>query len=281
VGARDRARWSGHPARGAGREPAGARPATQGDGHPPVGGDAGGDDGGRIRRAGKGRAHLTARSASPVERHEAGQVPRGCASRAPHDDGRDVTGAVPAVTSDARTGGPDPLGGGFALPAGRGVKDGVRAAIPLLSVRDGSARAVVHTATGRFEHEGQRLSLHAGGCISADGTSEAVTVEASPARAASALPDPPASPEDLSKAVAAVVRLLEIGTERSPVAPQVAAALGALPWRAVRGAFPSSIPSSGPTGPRTTSAARLARGGVATGAGSRAGRVSASLGERP
>jgi hypothetical protein len=165
AGTRERARWPGPPARGAGREPAGARPATTGDGHPPVGGDAGGDDddGGRILRAGKGRAHVTARSASPVERHEAGQVPRGCESRATHDDGRDVQGAVPAGTSDARTWVPDPLGGAFAIPAGRGVQDEVRAAIPLLSVRDGSARSVVPTSTGGSELEGQRLDLHAGG----------------------------------------------------------------------------------------------------------------------
>ena len=67
AGARDRARWPGPPTRGAGREPAAARPATQGDGHPPVGGDAGGDDddGGRIRRAGQGRAHQHEADAGP------------------------------------------------------------------------------------------------------------------------------------------------------------------------------------------------------------------------
>ena len=233
----------------------------------------------RIREDGEGDnflSNFTARIVTQIERHEAGEVRRLFEIKATHEDGRHATVVVPAAKYNAMDWVPDQLGAEFVILAGRSVKDDVRAAIQLFSDRDGIARSVVHTSLGWIEHDGEPIYLHSRGCISREGPSGAVMVETAPALAPYFLPDPPTTRGGIAEAVDSVFRLLDVGNQRCPIARQCSAVLMSLPWRALLGPFNSSVHFSGPSGTRKTSAARLALGFFAAGAGARGGQVSVS-----
>ncbi|MBV8610366.1 MAG: DUF927 domain-containing protein, partial [Singulisphaera sp.] len=221
-------------------------------------------------------SNFTARIVTQIERHEADEVRRLFEIKAKHQDGREAFAVVPAAKYNAMDWVAEQLGAEFTIFAGRSTRDDVRAALQLLSDRDGIARSVVHTSLGWIEHEGVPLYVHAKGCISHEGPSQAVKVETSSALASYFLPDPPTARDALFDALDAVFQLLTIGKTFDPASRQCAAVLMSLPWRAALAPFNSSIHFSGPSGTRKTSAARLALGFFATGAGARGGKVSVS-----
>jgi hypothetical protein len=224
-------------------------------------------------------ANFTARIVRDVVRHEAGDIRRQVRIVATHAEGARASTVVDASLFAAMGWVEDGLGPKFAVTAGKGHRDHVRAAIQLLSVRDGFDAETVHTSLGWVEHHGRPLYLHAGGCIAQDGTCGDVRVEADAALGRYALPDPPGARHDVAGAIAAVRGLLDLGQAGRPAARHVAAILAALPWRAVLGPLDASVHFSGPTGTFKTTTALLALDHFAPGSG--AGRVSVTWGATP
>jgi hypothetical protein len=224
-------------------------------------------------------ANFTARIVRDVVRHEAGDTRRQVRIVATHADGTRASTVVDASQYVAMGWVEEGLGPKFAVTSGKGHRDHVRAAIQLLSVRDGFDAETVHTSLGWVEHDGRPLYLHAGGCIAQDGTWGDVRVEADAALGRYALPDPPRSRHDVAGAIAAVLRLLDLGQARRPAARHLAAVLAALPWRAVLGPLDASLHFSGPTGTFKTTTALLALDHFAPGAG--AGRAAVTWGATP
>ncbi|MBV8557065.1 MAG: DUF927 domain-containing protein, partial [Planctomycetaceae bacterium] len=224
-------------------------------------------------------ANFTARIVRDVVRHEAGDIRRQVRIAATHADGTTAATVVDASQFAAMGWVEDGLGPKFAVTAGKGHRDHVRAAIQLLSVRDGFDAETVHTSLGWVEHHGRTLYLHAGGCLAHDGTGDDVRVEADAALGRYALPDPPGSRHDVAGAITAVRGLLDLGRAARPAARHVAAILATLPWRAVLGPLDTSVHFSGPTGTFKTTTALLALDHFAPGSG--AGRVSVTWGATP
>ncbi|MBV8316978.1 MAG: DUF927 domain-containing protein, partial [Planctomycetaceae bacterium] len=224
-------------------------------------------------------ANFTARIVCDVVRHEAGDIRRQVRIVATHADGTTAATVVDAAQWAAMGWVEDGLGPKFTVTAGKGHRDHVRAAIQLLSVRDGFDAETVHTSLGWVEHHGRPLYLHAGGCIAHDGTCGDARVEADAALGRYALPDPPSSRHDIAGAITAVRGLLDLGQAARPAARHVAAILATLPWRAVLGPLDSSVHFSGPTGTFKTTTALLALDHFAPGSG--AGRVAVTWGATP
>jgi hypothetical protein len=202
--------------------------------------------------------NFTARIICQIERHERGVVTRQFRIEATHCDGMKAQAVVDSEHFDGMGWVSSLLGAEWTILAGRSARDHVRAAIQLLSHRDGIARATVHTSTGWAIHEGRKLFLHAAGAIGADGPTDAVRMEVNPALAQYVLPDPPTDSHALHEAVASYLRLLDLGKADRPGAQNVAVTLETLPCRAVLGPADFAVHYSGGTGTRKTSAARLA-----------------------
>jgi hypothetical protein len=148
------------------------------------------------------------------------------------------------------------LGAAWAVRADRACKDQVREAIQRLSALDGIVQHVCYGHTGWVERDGRSFYLHTGGAIGADGPAEGFRVELAKLPLY-ALPAPAAGAE-LRRAVRACLRILELGKPDRPNARGIAAALVALPWRAVLRPCTFAVAFVGGSGSRKTTCACLA-----------------------
>ena len=148
------------------------------------------------------------------------------------------------------------LGGDWAIGSGRGIKDNVREAIQLLSSMDGIIQYAKYNHTGWVRREGADYYLHCDGAIGKDGatrTAEAgFVVDLGGALPLYALPDPPTGSQ-LTNDVQATLHLRNLGWTGRPNARGIAAALVALPWRAVLGACNFAVVLAGGSGGGKTS----------------------------
>jgi hypothetical protein len=203
-------------------------------------------------------SNFSARITEQVERHERGEVRRQYRVEAIHSDGSRAEALVDAEDFDAMGWVPAQLGAKWAIAAGRGMRDHVRAAIQLLSHRDGIGRRTVHTSTGWVEHEGRPLYLHAGGAIGADGPDASISVDITRALAQYRLPDPPKDRAEVRAMIRAVLDLLDLAQPGRPGSAAAAAIVTTAPLRAVLGPFDATPHFSGCSGSRKTSLGRLA-----------------------
>ena len=140
--------------------------------------------------------------------------------------------------------------------AGRTCKDQLREAIQRLSALDGITQHTCYGHTGWVERDGQHYYLHAGGAIGPDGPAAGFRVELSKLPLY-ALPAP-VEGDALQQAIRACLRILELGRADRPNAPGIAAALVALPWRAVLRPCPFAVSLVGGSGSRKTTTSCLA-----------------------
>jgi hypothetical protein len=133
---------------------------------------------------------------------------------------------------------------------GQGAKDHLRCAIQELSPH--ATRQTVYRQTGWRQIDGQWYFLHAGGAIGTDGTVGRYTIDLPGNLALFSLPKPPEG-KDLSRAVCASLRILELARERitSPL-------LGAV-YRSTLGNIDFSLHLVGPSGSFKTEGASLAQ----------------------
>jgi hypothetical protein len=148
------------------------------------------------------------------------------------------------------------LGGDWAVRSGRGTKDSLREAIQLLSGTDGIIQYAKYNHTGWVRREGADYYLHCGGAIDKDGVvgtaAAGFVVDLGGALPLYALPDPP-SGNQLTTDVQATLHLRNVGRTERPNARGIAAALVALPWRAVLGACNFAVVLAGGSGGGKTS----------------------------
>lgn len=222
----------------------------------------------------------TARIVEEVNRHEAGAIRKQFLIHAVRPDGATADAVVDAKTFGDMAWVAEQLGSGWIVEAGRAIKDHLRVAIQVLSAGDGVATADVHTSTGWIKIGDQWIYLHAGGAIGNVPAESSLRVEVQPALSRYRLPAPPQG-ESLEKAVAACVRILDLGKDSRRGAPGVAAVLASLPWRSVLGPMNSVIHFSGGTGTRKTSAALLAFAHFALGVARRGDRPPVSWSSTP
>ena len=90
--------------------------------------------------------NFTARIVAEVERHETGEVKRQFRIEAVHSDGQAGEAVVDAEEYESMGWVPSQLGGGWVIAAGRRSKEHARAAVQILSHRDGITRETAHTA---------------------------------------------------------------------------------------------------------------------------------------
>ena len=110
--------------------------------------------------------------------------------------------------------------------------------------------------TGWVKHEGADYYLHCGGAIGKDGATRTAetgfVVDLGGALPLYALPDPPTGSQ-LTNDVQATLHLRNLGWTGRPNARGIAAALVALPWRAVLGACNFAVVLAGGSGGGKTS----------------------------
>jgi len=148
------------------------------------------------------------------------------------------------------------LGAAWSVGSGRTCKDQLREAIQRLSALDGIAQHTCYGHTGWVERDGKAYYLHAGGAIGPDGPAAGFRVELSKLPLY-ALPAP-VEGDALQQAIRACLRILELGRADRPNAPGIAAALVALPWRAVLRPCPFAVSLVGGSGSRKTTTSCLA-----------------------
>jgi hypothetical protein len=160
------------------------------------------------------------------------------------------------------------LGGDWSLGSSRGTKDKVREAIQLLSGKDGITQYTGYNHTGWIRWGDTDYYLHAGGAISALGVDPPtnILVDLAGSLPFYALPDPPTGAQILA-AVRAVLRFLDLGRTGRPNARGIAAALAALPWRAVLGPCNFAVVLAGGSGGGKTSLGCLVTQHFASGHG--------------
>jgi hypothetical protein len=148
------------------------------------------------------------------------------------------------------------LGGDWAVGSGRNIKDSLREAIQLLSGIDGIRSYAKYNHTGWVNHLGNDYYLHKGGAIGKDGVvlpdTNGFMVDLGGALPLYALPDPPTGSQ-LTNDVQATLHLRNLGWTGRPNARGIAAALVALPWRAVLGACNFAVVLAGGSGGGKTS----------------------------
>ena len=148
------------------------------------------------------------------------------------------------------------LGGDWAVGSGRNIKDSLREAIQLLSGIDGIRSYAKYNHTGWVNHLGNDYYLHKGGAIGKDGVvlpdTNGFMVDLGGALPLYVLPEPP-SGSLLVDDVQATLHLRNLGWTGRPNARGIAAALVALPWRAVLGACNFAVVLAGGSGGGKTS----------------------------
>ncbi|MGF5695125.1 hypothetical protein ACQE7U_28730, partial [Klebsiella pneumoniae] len=150
-------------------------------------------------------------------------------------------------------------GGRAVLFAGQGTKDHARAAIQLLSLARGYARAVVYRHLGWTLIDGVPVYLHAGGGIGPEGEVAGLEVEPGRALEAFALPAPPEGEEERE----VWAGILALWPRLAP--PEVAWPLLLYALQAALGHSPFALYLAGPTGARKTSLALSAQSPFAPG----------------
>ena len=150
-------------------------------------------------------------------------------------------------------------GGRAVLFAGQGTKDHARAAIQLLSLARGYARAVVYRHLGWTRIDGRPVYLHAGGGIGPEGEVGGLEVEPGRALESFLLPPPPEGEEERE----VWSRILALWPRLAP--PEVAWPLLLYALQAALGHSPFALYLAGPTGARKTSLALVAQAFFAPG----------------